>query len=145
MFQNNNKKAPNEYPNWLEETIQDRLIDSKILQLHDKQIDYYSTLRAEDFIENLEKLWETSSRNIPKLTNDLDQDWLYYAIKLCNDKLPPPLPKIDENSLEFTPINSVSFSLYQVELQSNKRIKSNGNFNNFMFFLLRSVNFSMRI
>lgn len=87
-----------------------------MLQLHEKQIIYYSTIRAEDFIENLEKLWESSSNNVPKLNNELEQDWLYYSIKLCNDKLPPLLPKINEKAFDFGPENSISFALYQVIL-----------------------------
>ena len=105
---------PTEYPNWLEEKIPERKIDSKVLQLHDELIKYYNTIRAENFIENLEKLWENSTNNVPRLNDDLDQDWLYYSIKLCNDKLPPLLPKLDETKLNFEPSNSIGFAMYQV-------------------------------
>lgn len=107
----------NEYPNWLEEKIPERKIDFKVLQLHDELIKYYNTIRAENFIENLEHLWESGSNNVPKLNEELDQDWLYYSIKLCNEKLPPSLPTLDNAELNFDPSNSVSFALYKVNFK----------------------------
>lgn len=108
--------SPNDYPNWFEEKLPDRKIDSKILELHEKQIFYYSTLRAEEFIENLENLWENSTNNVVKLSDDLDQDCLYYSIKLCYDKLPQMLPKINENLFEITSECSISFVILQVKV-----------------------------
>lgn len=107
----------NEYPNWLEEKIPERTIDFKILNLHPELIKYYNTIRAENFIENLENLWETNTSNVPKLNEELDQDWLYYSIKLCNEKLPPLLPKLDKSELNFHPDDSVSFALFKVDLK----------------------------
>ncbi|CAF0814108.1 unnamed protein product [Brachionus calyciflorus] len=118
-----NSILPNEYPNWIEEKIPERKIDSKVLQLHDELIKYYNTIRAEAFIENLEKLWETSSNNVPKLNDDLDQDWLFYSIKLCNDKLPPLLPKIDETKLSLDPGHSIAFAIYQEYKLFNRNMK----------------------
>lgn len=106
--------SPSDYPNWFEEKIPDRQIDAEVLQLHEKHIKYYSTLRAEEFIENLENLWENSTNNTTKLNDELDQDCLYYAIKLCNDKLPPLLPKINENLIEIRVESSISFAMIQV-------------------------------
>lgn len=106
--------APADYPNWFEEKIPDRQIDAEVLQLHEKHIKYYSTLRAEEFIENLENLWDNSTNNSAKLNNELDQDCLYYAIKLCNDKLPPLLTKINENLIDVRVHSSISFAIIQV-------------------------------
>lgn len=104
----------NEYPNWLEEKIPDRKIDFKILNLHPELIKYYNTIRAENFIENLEHVWEENTSNVPKLNEELNQDWLYYSIKLCNEKLPPLLPKLNKLELNFHPNDSVSFALFKV-------------------------------
>lgn len=105
---------PADYPNWFEEKIPSRQIDAEVLQLHEKHLKYYSTLRAEEFIENLENLWENSTNNVAKLNDELDQDCLYYAIKLCNDKLPQMLPKIDEHLVDIRVESSVSFAILQV-------------------------------
>ena len=98
----------------MEIQIPERRIESKILQLHERQIIYYSTILAEDFIENLQQLWETSGSGSVKLTEELEQDWLYYSIKMCNDKLPPKLTLINEKLLDFSPENSIAFALYEV-------------------------------
>ncbi|RNA04920.1 dynein beta ciliary-like, partial [Brachionus plicatilis] len=113
----------NEYPNWLEEKIPDRKIDSKVLQLHNELIKFYNTIRAENFIENLEQLWETNSSNVPKLNEELDQDCLYYSIKLCNEKLPPLLPKLDKSELKFDPSNSVAFAIFKEYNIFNEQMK----------------------
>ena len=89
-------------------------MDCKVLQLHEKQIIYFNKIRAEDFIEKLQELWETSSSNLIKLNDELEQDWLYFAIKMCYEKLPGKLPNIDESMIEFKAENSVEFALYQV-------------------------------
>jgi hypothetical protein len=106
--------ATNDYANWLEESIPDRTIDSRILQLHEQQIIYYNNIRAEDFIEKLQDLWESNTINSIKLSDELQQDWLYYSIKLCNEKLPGFLPKLhDDKYIEFKPDNAVAFAIYR--------------------------------
>lgn len=49
-----------------------------------------------------------------KFGEDLDQDCLYYAIKLCNDKLPPKLPEVDTSRLEIAAQSAISFAILQV-------------------------------
>lgn len=115
-------KAVNEYPNWIENKIPERRLDSKVLQLHEKQIIYFNKIRAEDFIEKLQELWETSSNNLIKLNDELEQDWLYFAIKMCYEKLPGKLPNIDESMIEFKAENSVEFALYQVSFILTEKI-----------------------
>jgi hypothetical protein len=87
------------------------------LQLHDKQIIHYDSIRAEDFIFNLERLWETNTANNEvKLTTEIEPDWLFYSIKLCIDKLPPLLSLPAESPFEFKPENAIAFAIYQVFL-----------------------------
>ena len=99
-------------------------MDSKVLQLHEKQIIYFNKIRAEDFIEKLQELWETSSNNLIKLNDELEQDWLYFAIKMCYEKLPSKLPNIDESMIEFKAENSVEFALYQVSFILTEKIRN---------------------
>ena len=102
-----------ELSNWIEEQIPERTIDPRVLQLHSKQIAFYQTIRAENFIEELQQLWDTSSGAKPKLENEIQQDWLHYAIQMCNDKLPANLPELVQVP-EFAAENAIAFALYQV-------------------------------
>ena len=111
-----------DFANWLEETIPERKIHVTILQLHEQQLVYYNTIKAENFIESLQDLWETNTVNTIKLEQDIQQDWLHYAIKMCTDKLPPKLPQLNENALDFGPEKSVAFALYQVNISNCDRL-----------------------
>jgi hypothetical protein len=83
--------------------------------LHEKQIIYYNTIRAENFIDQLQELWEASSNSSYKLEEEIQQDWLNFALQTCNDKLPPKLPNIlNEKLISFAPENSISFAIFQV-------------------------------
>lgn len=93
----------------------EREVDARVLQLHEKQIIHYNTIRAENFIEQLQELWETSTNSAVKLDEEIQQDWLNFAIQMCNDKLPPKLPNVSNKKLiNFSPENSISYALYQV-------------------------------
>lgn len=105
----NTAVPPSDYANWLEEKIPSRTVDSRILQLHKSQIIHYNTIRAEDFIYNLERLWESNPATEVRLSVEIEPDWLYYAIKLCYDKLPPLLPEFDNL---FKPENSTVYAIY---------------------------------
>ena len=104
---------PNEYANWFENKIPDRKIELKILQLHEEAIMYYNTIRAEEFIENLQQLWEASSTNLIKLNDDLEQDWLYFSIKMCYEQLPSKLPLFNEKIIDLKTENSIAYAFYQ--------------------------------
>jgi hypothetical protein len=76
----------------------------------------------------LEKLWDTNATNIEiRLTNEIEPDWLFYAIKLCNDKLPPMLQLLNNNEskyiIEIKPENSIAFAIYQECLFYNENMK----------------------
>jgi hypothetical protein len=103
----------NEYANWFENKIPERTIDLKILQIHDQAMMYYNTIRAEEFIEKLQNLWETSSNNQVKLNDELEQDWLYFSIKMCYEQLPSKLPAFNDKLVDLKSDNSIAFSFYQ--------------------------------
>ena len=105
--------VPTNYSNWIEEQMPSREVPLAILQLNEKHLMYYNTIRAENFIDNLEKLWETSSNNSIRLDQEIQQDWLHFAIQMCYDRLPSKLPNIQDKYIEFNPENSVAFALYQ--------------------------------
>ena len=108
----------------MEENVPERAVDYKILQLHSKQIIHYNSIRAEDFIQNLERLWETNSKITEvKLTTEIEPDWLNYSIKLCNDKLPPLLSDLGRNPFEFKPENAINFFIYQEYELFNKTMR----------------------
>ena len=52
-----------------------RLFSASVLQLHPKQIIQYNTIRAEEFIGDLQELWETSTNKSIKLEEEIQQDW----------------------------------------------------------------------
>jgi hypothetical protein len=103
-------KAPEEYPNWMEDQNTERKINVKIIQLHEKEINYYNMIRAEGFIDTLQDLWESNSKEHVRLDTHIQPDWLNFALKLCRDKLPSKLPEI--NNLK---LNILSYSLYKVD------------------------------
>jgi len=103
----------NEYANWFENKIPERKIDLKILQIHEQAMMYYNTIRAEEFIEKLQNLWETSSNNQIKLNDELEQDWLYFSIKMCYEQLPSKLPAFNDKLMDLKSDNSIAFSFYQ--------------------------------
>lgn len=67
--------SPGDYPNWLEEQVPTRSFSTNILQLHPKQVVHYNTIRAEEFIGNLQELWETSTNKSINLEEEIQQDW----------------------------------------------------------------------
>ena len=84
--------------------------------MHEKQVIYYNTIRAEEFIENLQVLWDNSSLNSSvNLVDEIQADWLHFAIKMCQEKLPIKLAVSGhQSSFELKIENSVAFALYQV-------------------------------
>ena len=84
--------------------------------MHERQIIYYNTIKAEDFIENLQQLWDNSSLiNASNIIDEIQPDWLHFALKMCQDRLPSrlELKSIDKTSITNIE-NSVAFSIYQV-------------------------------
>lgn len=67
--------VPANYSNWIEEQIPEREFPLCIIQLNEKHLMYYNTIRAENFIDNLEKLWETNNNRSIKLDEEIQQDW----------------------------------------------------------------------
>ena len=103
----------NEYANWFEIKIPERKIELKVLQIHEQAIMYYNTIRAEEFIENLQSLWETSSNRQIRLNDELEQDWLFFSIKMCYEQLPSKLPILNDKLIEIKSDNSIAFAFYQ--------------------------------
>ncbi len=111
------------------------------MQLPEKQIVYYNTIRAENFIENLQDLWETNSFGLVKLEQHIKQDWLYYAVQMCNDRLPPKLPTLSETLRDtFGPDKSISFALFQVTFSKHLTIKNKKCHLNQLYFIFQEYN-----
>ncbi len=72
-------------------------------------------MKAEDFIEEFQKLWDASFSSPKNMyQNQIKPDLLFFSIKMCKEKLPPILemPK----NIDFNPENFVAFVLYEVRL-----------------------------
>jgi hypothetical protein len=92
----------------------ERKIEQKVLGLHEKLLSHYSVIRAENFIQNLELLWEASESKSAssRLEEYLQADWLQFSLRMCVDKLPSSLSL---DSYQPNPESSwISFALYQV-------------------------------
>ena len=71
-------------------------------------------MKAEDFIEEFQKLWDASFSSQKNIHQDqIKPDLLFFSIKMCKEKLPPIL-EIPKN-LDFSPENFVAFVLYEVK------------------------------
>ena len=85
------------------------------MQIHDLVLNHYKTLKAEDFIEEFQKLWDASFSGHKNIYNEqIKPDLLYFSIKMCKEKLPPLLeiPK----KIDFMPENFLAFVLYEVSM-----------------------------
>ncbi len=82
------------------------------MQSHELILRHHNTIKAEDLIEEFQKLWDASFNSHKQINDQIKPDLLYYSIKMCREKIPPLLeiPK----TVNFTPESFIGFALYEV-------------------------------
>jgi len=113
--------GPSDFKSWFQKTIVNWEIDSNVLQLHDKLINQFSKLKAEEFIENLQQLWDiNSSGSNSNLASEIKPDVLNFAIRKCRENLPPYLKL---NILQKSSINALISTLNEEFIEFNQKLR----------------------
>lgn len=105
---------PTDFSTWFAEKISEHSINISILQIHESLIQKYSTLRAEEFLDELQRLWDVGLNSQSQTVDEIKPDYLYFSLKMCKEKLPPLLDLTENILAEISVENLVAFALYQV-------------------------------